>query len=292
MRWRHKSNKGHTVNRKLIPVIVYMSNPEYYLSLPEAEIRKVNWCDMLTGWGFKDWPVNLDDDLWLYKVCKYVYYGTPTDHHNIISNGDGYYRLSNVNGNILLFDELGNYRDEEPNTLEKINGDTKDLDSDEFYTEQCRVLLYEWSDVEVVMPALSQTSCTYRLPDGCSLCTWPNEEYTGHTCLLKLKKSGWYRHVRGGNILNFRLDEPVEAYYSYVANNDFPLPIAVTQNMIVLVEGNCYVDRSCLPDNTNLRDIGRELYAREIPGITYKKFEADVYEHKCRTPDQDVEIIA
>jgi hypothetical protein len=243
-----------------------MENFTQYLS---SKLGQQFWIDLLHEWGFYRYPENPNDEQWLNKLCKYVYEGAPQNAYVIMSNCDGYFKLATVDGEALLFDQITDYRGS--NTLESINGDTRDLLKDENYDDQCRVLIKVWDDVESIIPGLQQSRNK----------TWLNFEdsvFYGNTCLLKLKKTNRYRYVRGGYISEFKIDEPIEKFYSFMANNTVPEPIIVTKTRVYAVEHGVYFDRSKIDKDMDFRNdfVYSKYYRRAYDGKGLDKFKAKI----------------
>lgn len=223
-------------------IIINMASFIQYLS---SRLEDQFLLNLLDEWGFNSYPKNPDDDQWLFKLCKYIYEGAPEDSYTIMSNCDGYFKLAMVDGKAYLFDQIDNYRNDR--TLETINGDKRDLFKDENYDDQCRVLIKIWDDVESIIPGLQQSRNK----------TWINIEdlvFYGNTCLLKLKDTNRYRYVRGGYISEFKINEPIEKFYSFMANNTVPEPIIVTKTRVYAVQNQVYFDRSTIDKNMDFRN--------------------------------------
>jgi hypothetical protein len=218
---------------------------------------------LLKQWKFKKYPINESDGTWLSKLCKYIYEGVTDTAYRVLSNGDGYFKLIMINEKVLLFDEIMEYR--KLNNLKDINGNTDDLETDEYYDNQCRVLIKEWDDVVEIIPGLQQSRNK----------TWgkkfKDERFCGNTCLLKLTTENKYRYIRGGYVYDFFIDEPIEAYYSFIENNTVPEPVVVTPTKIYMLD-ECYIfDRSKIDTDLDIRnDFSRAFYKNHYSHETYK----------------------
>lgn len=231
---------------------------------------------VLKEWGFLPELVPNPEE-----SIKFIANGAPTEPlvYKLISNSD-YHKLW-INGNkATLFAHISSYMNE-PFGQCSLPGDPRDFNTDKHYLDGCRIPVRSWDNIQKVIPGISQSMCTYVHEDGWSgTCSWPNHIYDGNTCILQLSQSDgvWSYVLVGGEqmVTYFKLDEPIENFYSYVADNDVPLPLVVTATKVVLPESGSYLDRSLL-QGYDLRNIARALSANEIP-------EADCEWHRSKEP--------
>ena len=208
----------------------------------------------LAEWGIRP-PPGITD---LYSVCKYIYEGPPDGCYTLISNGSGYHKLWVNADKAMMFAHIDDFM---------INPKQY-----EHYIDGCRVLIHQWDNVQRVYPGISQSKCTYGGSEDCSCAQWPNPKYDGNTCILQLQSKSNYLLLGGENtITSFTLDEPIEAFYSYVANNDMPLPLIVTATRVIMEHGS-FIYRTEL-QGQDLRNIARALSANEVPNINWRQSE-------------------
>lgn len=169
---------------------------------------------VLKNWGY-DNNIRLPNGVALYEFVSYLHDGID-NVSDVLSNYDGYFRLVEQRDRVLLF-------------------------NDEMF------LICVWTDVSRVWRGVAQDDPLEK--------TWTTDDtLEGNTCLLQVRGSNTHRYVRGGLVLEFLLDEEVQHFYSYVANNEVPHALVVTQNYLYVPEDQVRLRRSDVPSNLDLRN--------------------------------------
>ena len=202
------------------------------------------YLDKLKKWGLHSYPRNPDTRLysnanWLKTVCAYLH--TMPSHRVIVeSNDELNFAVVSLKDRVLVFDQLWRYTDDE--TLEKINGSKIDFASSQDYAEACRVLIFDWRNIRRAIKGLAQQR------NG----VWWNKDrnFDGNSVLLELDLKGYpqYRFLKAGYIADFVLEEPVEAFYSFMRSDGAPFPIAVTKTKVYTFDPPRVWKRADIPE--------------------------------------------
>lgn len=192
-------------------------------------------------------------------IAKYFLYpGDPNATFETMSNSNGFYFVSiddPVTGTIVIQDQVHGekfdaYEDPDDPRYDILNRFVIPSNGELF-----RIVIEVVTGVKRIFPGIAQDD---------AYGTWNNDLYSsdsfyGNTVLLHLRDET-YMVIEGGFTYEFQIPkgEVIHSYYSFMANNTIPCPIALSANFVYNLEDfpPSYVHLRWFPSDTDWKNVG------------------------------------